>query len=182
MSDWRPITGWPYEVSDRGGVRRSIQGGSPIAEAGRALKPHPDKDGYPCVTLCDMPRMQTFKVHTLVCCTFNGPPPEGTDQVRHLDGTKDNNTPSNLCWGTTLQNAADRLLHGRDSRGEKSGKAKFSQAEVDRLRADHAQAQRGRQRVPRGWMQDAAAVHGVSVNTIATICSGRGYKENGGAQ
>ena len=175
MPEWRPLAGWPYEVSDQGGIRRSVQGGSPIAKAGRPLRPTTDKDGYLCVTLCDKPRMQTFKVHTLICCTFNGPPPEGMDQVRHLDGTTDNNTPGNLCWGTALSNANDRLRHGTDARGEKSARAKFTQTEVDRLRADHAQALVGRQRVPKGWCQDAATRYGVSTITISCIVQGRGY-------
>ena len=172
IEDWRPVVGWPYEVSDHGRVRR-------IGKA-RTMFPKPDQDGYPRATLCDMPRLQTFKVHTLVCCAFHGPPPEGMDQVRHLDGTKDNNTPGNLCWGTALDNAADRLLHGKDARGEKSGKAVFSQAEVDRLRADYAQmlAARiasGRQRVPRGWLAAEALRLNVKYDTLASILQGNGY-------
>jgi hypothetical protein len=173
--NWRPIVGWPYEVSDQGDVRRSVQGGSPIAKAGRPLKPHADKDGYLCVTLCDMPRMQTFKVHTLVCCAFTGPPPEGMDQVRHLNGQPSDNSADNLCWGTALQNAADREVHGRHGHGENSARAVFTQAQVDALRADHKRASLGRQRVRRGWREEVAAAHGVSVHAIATICAGRGY-------
>lgn len=164
---WLPIAGWPYEVSDRGNVRRS--------QKKRLLRPAPDKNGYPCVKLCAMPKIQTFKVHVLICWTFHGPPPKGTDQVRHLDGCPTNNTPDNLCWGTAAENASDRMLHGRDARGERSVRAKFTQAEVDRLRADHAQALRGRQRVPRGWRQNAAARYGVSPITISCIVGGRGY-------
>jgi hypothetical protein len=165
--DWRPITGWPYEVSDHGAVRRS--------QNRRLLRPSPDKNGYPCVTLCAMPKIQTFKVHVLVCCTFNGPPPEGADQVRHLDGCPTNNSPGNLCWGTAAENAEDRERHGRQGQGETSARAKFTQAEVDNLRRDHAAALVGRQRVPRGWCQNAAAHYGVSPITISCIVGGRGY-------
>jgi hypothetical protein len=146
-----------------------VQGGSPIAKAGRPLKPCADKDGYLCVTLCDMPRMQTFKVHTLVCCAFTGPPPVGMDQVRHLNGQPGDNSTGNLCWGTALQNAADRKRHGRQSHGETSARAKFTQAQVDALRADHKRASLGRQRVRRGWREKAAATHGVSINTISAV-------------
>lgn len=174
IMDWRQIVGWPYEVSDHGAVRRSVRGGSPIAKAGRLLRPNHDRDGYPYVTLCDKPRTQTFKIHTLVCRAFKGPPPEGTDQVRHLDGCVTNNTTGNLCWGTALSNAADRKRHGTHGRGERSGKAKFTQAEVDVIRANH-KASIGHKRVRRGWIKATAMQHGVSPITISCIVGGRGY-------
>lgn len=46
-----------------------------------------------------------------IASAFHGTRPEGM-QVRHLDGDRTNNTPSNLRWGTPTENAADRVIHG----------------------------------------------------------------------
>jgi hypothetical protein len=172
---WCAVDGWPYEVSSHGRVRRSVAGGSPIAKVGRLLRPASDKDGYACVTLCDKPRMQTFKVHSLVCAAFHGPAPPDTDQVRHLDGTTDNNVPSNLRWGTALDNAKDRKRHGTHGSGERSARAKLTQAQADGLRLAYGTAIAGRQRAPRGWRHRIAALYGVSPETISCIVQGRGY-------
>ena len=117
-----------------------------------------------------------MKVHVLVCTAFNGSSSDPEMQVRHLDGMPTNNRPSNLRWGTALENAADRELHGRQMRGERSARALLSQAQVNQLRLDYAQAQAGRRRVPRGWIARAAAALSVSPFTVSCICGGRGYQ------
>jgi hypothetical protein len=50
-------------------------------------------------------------VHALVAAAFLGPRPEGM-QVRHGDGSKDNNHLSNLCYGTASDNVRDSIAHG----------------------------------------------------------------------
>lgn len=50
--------------------------------------------------------------HIFVCDAFHGPKPSSKHQVRHLDGNRKNNSPENLKWGTSKENAADRTNHG----------------------------------------------------------------------
>lgn len=53
----------------------------------------------------------TRTVHRLVCEAYTGPCPKHY-QCRHLDGTKLNNRPDNLKWGTYAEQIADRKRHG----------------------------------------------------------------------
>lgn len=168
---WRSMMMFDYEVSDRGRVRRL---------GGRVLKPKIDRDGYRIVRLSRYGKARDFKVHRLVCLMFNGPPPDARSLCRHRDGDPANNTPRNLMWGTQKQNAADRAWHGSTLRGGRSPRAKFSDAQVKQIRRRHALAQRGRQRVRRGFLVELAREFEVSRNTINAIVGGRGYggKEN----
>ncbi len=120
---WKPIPGFEglYEVSDRGRVR-SIR-------RERLLVLTPDKEGYLCVTFSVRGRHWCKKVHRLVLETFGGPCPQG-QQCRHLDGDRLNNAPDNLKWGTSKEDAADRLRHGVHPLGERVGNAKLSDAKV----------------------------------------------------
>lgn len=72
--------------------------------------------GYFRVVVVKNGRATATYVHALVLDAFVGPRPLGM-QGRHLDGNPQNNTPSNLAWGTFLENAADRARHGRYARG-----------------------------------------------------------------
>jgi hypothetical protein len=56
-------------------------------------------------------RQTLIRVHRLILEAFVGPAPDGLE-CRHLDGDKSNNQISNLCWGTKLENRADRIKHG----------------------------------------------------------------------
>jgi transcriptional regulator with GAF, ATPase, and Fis domain len=76
----------------------------------------------------------TRLVHRLICEAFHGSPPTPTHQVRHLDGNRQNNLPSNMTWGTQEENWADREAHGRGMKGEKHPAAKFSNFERQALR------------------------------------------------
>lgn len=49
-------------------------------------------------------RRITYKVHQLVCRTFNGPPPFPEAVVMHIDEDFQNNRPGNLLWGTQKEN------------------------------------------------------------------------------
>lgn len=119
---WRAIKDHPgYEVSDLGRVRsvrrRVVERNTGHAHwfRGRVLKPSSVK-GYMQVALCSGGSEKKRYVHQLVCEAFNGERPEGLE-TRHLDGDKTNNTPQNLAWGTTQENAKDRARHGTTRRG-----------------------------------------------------------------
>lgn len=120
---WKPIVGYPYEVSDRGRVRslRKI----------RALNRH--RDGHIQVTLHRDGERKTFYVHTLVLEAFVGPRPEGL-QCCHRDGNPKHNWASNLRWGSPSENYGDRRRHGTDCAGERNGNAKLSQTDIEEIR------------------------------------------------
>lgn len=82
-----------------------------------AKRAHPQ--GYYVVCLLDKNgRRKTWKVARIIVTAFYGP--RGSDMcVAHGDGTRTNDHLENLRWATQKENAADRLKHGRDARGQK---------------------------------------------------------------
>jgi hypothetical protein len=78
---------------------------------------HPD--GYVEARLTREGVCRRWLVHRLVNEVFNGPAPAPGLLTRHLDGKKRNNVPSNLAWGTYLDNAADSKRLGEHPRREK---------------------------------------------------------------
>ena len=115
----RPLPGFSgYSVTPYGGV---------FGRHGRLLSTWTDKDGYKHVNVAlgegkDAPRRR-LGIHVLVCLTFHGPKPTPKHQVRHLDGSRDNNVPSNLCWGTQQENSDDRYIHGTIPYGPRKKRA-----------------------------------------------------------
>ena len=99
---------------------------------GRALAPG-WRHGYGSVQLCRDGIVDMRPIHRIVALTYHGPCPAGM-QVRHLDGNRANNVPSNLAYGTGKENCADRVLHGTAPRGERSARAKYSTGTVALLK------------------------------------------------
>ena len=62
---------------------------------------------------------RTVAVHRIVCEAWHGSPQPG-QEVRHLDGEKSNNTPTNLAWGTSGDNARDTIRLGRHNSARKT--------------------------------------------------------------
>lgn len=100
---WKPIPGYGmrFEASSLGRIR--------VASTGRILSQRQPR-GYPTVSIHHSGRGAT-RVHRLVAAAFHGPCPDGME-VRHLDGVRTNNTPSNLAYGTHLENLQDTVRHG----------------------------------------------------------------------
>lgn len=71
-------------------------------------------------------------VTRLVCEEERGPPPTPDHQAAHSCGNGDKGcvTKRHLSWKTPAGNAADRLAHGTDNRGEKHGHSKLHEAAV----------------------------------------------------
>lgn len=87
--------------------------------------------GYIIVFLC---KTKLVAAHALICEAFHGPKPPHCDQSRHLNGNKTDNRPDNLAWGTYLENAADKAIHGTNGSGEKNGRAKITASHVVKIR------------------------------------------------
>lgn len=123
MSDgeeWRQVVGWEglYEVSSLGRVMQvgnvNLKRDTWGSRLPRIVRAYP-RNGYHRVRLRDESGgVRQVTTHVLVAEAFIGPKPFEDAVVRHLDGTRDNNIPGNLAWGTPLENSADRAKHGRD--------------------------------------------------------------------
>ena len=153
--NWKPIAGYEglYEISDMGNVR-SIR-------RNLIKSPAANDRGYFHVGLHNGAKQERLYVHRLVLETFIGPCPGAVDGC-HNDGNRANNRLDNLRWDTPMNNHADRLTHGTDTRGEKNGLAKLSKGQVLHIRksSDRSLAQ-------------LAMQFGVSKATIADIKAGR---------
>lgn len=109
-----------YEVSDMGRIKRITRGHG--TQPGRILTPGDHgKYGHKFVTrLGESGKMEKFYVHRLVMLAFVGPPPEGRNQVRHIDGNASNNLLENLAWSTAAENMADVIAMGRNANANKT--------------------------------------------------------------
>lgn len=85
----------------------------------RALSSFPNEDGYHFVRLVIGGKRKKWLVHSLMAEMFLEKKPGPGFQVRHLNGDKTDNRVENLAWGTAKDNANDRDLHGKTSRGRK---------------------------------------------------------------
>jgi hypothetical protein len=119
QEEWLPVVGHEgkYEVSSLGRVRsldriisqKSANGNLHNRNMRGKVLSLIRTDGYLHVSLGIR---NPIMVHVLVAAAFIGPRPKGHD-VRHLDGSRDNNIPSNLAYGTRSQNNFDRAIHSR---------------------------------------------------------------------
>lgn len=92
------------------------------------------KNGYRVVVLRKAHQSHPWFVHRLVLVTFIGP--SLGREARHLNGNKLDNRLDNLAWGTRVENAADRELHGHTHhpRGERHGLHRLSNQDVLAIR------------------------------------------------
>lgn len=192
---WKPIPGYEthYEASSLGRVRskeRIVLDVKDGKERRRVFKPcilSPNisaKHGRQSVVLSMQGKTKRILIARLVCLAFHGLPPEGKENVLHYDDNSDNNTPSNLRWGTHKENAADMrrnlgywpsYIDGRSLRPKKSvGDPLLNEAQVRVLK-----------RLPdmrtgflRGIRSDLADAWGVKPSTITSARDGgKGWLE-----
>lgn len=99
-----------------------------------------DEHGYRQISLHVPGRRSAkrFAIHRLVCEAFHGPPPNGSAQVRHRDGVRANNKPSNLLWGSAAENTADRIALGNSYAGFANPNCKLTKERVLAIRALYA--------------------------------------------
>ena len=89
----------------------------------RELHAELNNDGYPSVRLTIDGKRTRYAVHVIVARHHLQPKPSDHHEIRHLDGNKMNPHADNLEWGTKQENADDREIHGRTSRGNSHSKA-----------------------------------------------------------
>ena len=136
-----------------------------IYREGHQLKELPTSEkGYLCVSLSKSGDIRTQNVHRLICRTFYGQPHMADAQVRHMDGNPQNNNPSNLDWGTQMDNWFDRKYHGRGM-GEEHFASKVT----------HSQAMDIRQSTKS--QRQLAHIYNVSQPTIQAIKTERYWKD-----
>lgn len=130
MTTWRQLHDCSnYIVSDDGRVR--------LASSGSDRTLYTGSNGYLYVNYYnDDGRWVNRTVHGLVAAAFFGKR-HGNTQIRHLDGNRSNNSIDNLRYGTALENAADRVRHGRNCPGEKNGNSVISDQDVSLIRSQY---------------------------------------------
>lgn len=161
--EWEFIPNYPnYEVSNLGRVRSW----SRCSRNGRVLKPDKLRKGYLQVSITNKEGVcKKMRVHRLVLLAFVGECPDGME-VRHLDGTRDNNNLSNLAYGTRKENHADKIEHGTTNRGEKCLKSKLKEQDVQLVRL----------LLFFGWKQNKIAeIVGTSHDAIHAIKHGKSW-------
>lgn len=160
---WRDVPGYEglYKVSSIGRVYS--MGRTKVTPRGnqrwpaRMLARFIDTTGYFFVGLTDRSgRTKKQAVHRLVLLAFVGPCPKGY-QACHADGDRTNARVENLRWDSVSANAADRIAHGTQVRGEQSPQAKLTSDQVDEIR------QRSESSLA------LAAVYGVASSTIRAV-------------
>jgi hypothetical protein len=166
---WKSIPGYAgaYEVSSYGRVRsldRYIDfprvAGHCRAHRhlcrGRLLRAAPASTRYLSVVLG---RDNTQNVHVLVALAFLPPRPSPKHEVRHLDGSRTNNVPINLAWGTRAQNNRDKKHHG-------TGRLTIVDVQKIKTALKHPWY---------GQLTDLARSYEVSVAAISAIKHGRNH-------
>lgn len=83
-------------------------------------------------------RRARLYVHIVVAEIAHGPRPSGL-WVLHKDDVTTNNDPSNLYYGTPLQNGSDSRRNGGSARGDRNGQAKLSEPEIMAIRRSHTE-------------------------------------------
>ena len=70
--------------------------------------------------------------HRYVCMLIHGDPPTPKHHAAHICGNGDKGclSSSHLKWKTASENAADKLIHGTHSRGERHAMSKLTEKDV----------------------------------------------------
>jgi hypothetical protein len=168
---WADVPGYEgfYRVSNTGRVARCKQLLPCLVLEGkrvhiRELKPIARYAGRLSVALC-LPgeKPKWHQIHRLVLMAFVGPCPEGME-CRHLDGDHLHNHLDNLKWGTRTENMRDKRIHGTQTEGEQSPRAKLTEDDVRAIRSSKATG------------RDLAAHYGVSQVAICFIKNRKTWK------
>ncbi len=124
----KPVAGFEtiYSVTHDGKVFRNT--------STKPLSTSMLNSGYMSVEMWKDGLRKSVPIHVVVAEAWIRPRVLG-ECIRHLDGNKLNNTVGNLAIGTKSDNEKDKILHGTDNRGSRSGRAKLSEQQVLDIRA-----------------------------------------------
>ncbi len=135
-----------------------------IGESWHRLRPNKHcAHGHRAVTIHGWP----YTIHRLVLEAFVGPCPAGMQCRHYPDRDPSNNSLANLQWGTPVENAADRDVHGTTVRGQRVHTAVLTAADVREIRARCAAGESHRS-IARG--------KGVTKSTVTRIHLGRSWR------
>lgn len=148
---WAQIPYSAYEASTRGRIRSLV--------TGHIQAPQVGADGYYFVGVRFLDKKHSVKVHKLVCLAFHGKKPGGAQCIRHLDGDRMNNRPENLRWGTSKENAADTILHGRQVAGFDHPNMHISKTAALSIRTEYLNHMVGRRKAENGFILALAKKH-----------------------
>jgi hypothetical protein len=133
MEQWKDVVGYEgrYQVSDLGNVR-SLPNAT--RSGVRLLALNTFRNGYKYVNLYrGTSKKEKWLVHMLVAQAFIGSAPVG-QEVRHRDGVRGNCALTNLCYGTRVENQADRIEHGTSNQGVRHPRARLVETQVLEIR------------------------------------------------
>jgi hypothetical protein len=165
MVEWRQIKWAPgYDVSDGGQIRSWLpeRNFAPVPTTPRLRKLAVDKDGYHKVTFAIGGARKDARVCALVAEAWHGPRPQGA-VARHLDGSRTNDTPANVVWGTPQENSDDSNRHGTQVRGSQVNTSRLSAEAVAVIKASAL------------GHSALARIYGVTPSAICHIRKGRAW-------
>lgn len=170
QEQWKPVVvgdfGKRYHVSSLGRIK-VVQVSIYSNSKTDILRPTIHHKGYVCVTLYYQGRSKWSFVHNLVAAAFLPEKPSKSHVILHYDDNKQNNTASNLRWGTTRENFDDAVRNnGHDNKGSKNGHAKLTEDAVKRMRKRHAE---------NVSQKELATEFGVCLATVANVISRRSW-------
>lgn len=99
---WKEIDDLPYEVSNKGNVRR-MANSAYKQKAKKYVKPYINNKGYVCINLYKEGKCYKFQIHRLIAIYFIANP-NNLPIINHEDGVTTNNDIGNLEWCTQKQN------------------------------------------------------------------------------
>lgn len=125
-----------------------------------------DKDGY---ARGRHPGIRTDRAHRVICILAHGQPPSDAHDAAHSCGRGHMGcvAPGHLSWKLPVDNAADKLIHGTQARGEQSPLHKLTSGEVIEIRALAGSISATKM----------APMFGVSQSNISMILRGETWKE-----
>ena len=162
---WRPVEGWPYEVSSLGRVRR--RGPRKNWKSKEFVSTYKNKrNGYLFVILSAGPRRLTKNVHKLVAEAFLGLPPPGY-RVNHIDSNPSNPALSNLEYLTQSDNIRHAVKKGRFPVGSRRWNSKLTDKAVQEILSS-----------AHNWktVKSLAAKFGVTPPTILKVINRENWK------
>lgn len=174
---WRRVERAPhYEVSNLGMVRRITPASG--ATVGKLLRLKTQRKGHLYVNLATEEGPKTYLVHHLVAAAFLPTQPVGT-LVLHRDDDKENNTPSNLYYGSYCDNIEDARRNGTFAPGKrKDGKRRSPYATKRKFRPPlPEQVRLVRALVGIKSFKQIEAETGVSKSLAHRIATGEAYSD-----